>query len=92
MQQFRVVAAWSAVYLALAIFLAHSAYGLYLDLKLGRFVSGQLPPKRDRWDRSRYPREAEDWLVRDERWHASRKWVWLGCILGVNIVYWILKP
>jgi len=55
MQQFRVVAACSAVNLALAIFLAHSAYGLYLDLKLGRFVSGQLPPKRDSWDRSRYP-------------------------------------
>lgn len=86
----RTFLAWTSVYAAFAVFLGYSAYALYLDLKVGEYVRGALPPKSDRWNPAHYKPGVEPWLARYQRWHRWRIAVWLGCLLGANLLYWLL--
>ena len=77
---------------ALLVFLGYAAYGVYLDLKLGRLAGYERVPKADRWNPARYFPGAEPWLERDRRWHRARRWVLLGCVIGGNGLYLLLNP
>jgi hypothetical protein len=86
----RTFLAWASVYAAFAVFLGYSAYDLYLDLKVGEYARGGLPPKSERWNPEHYAAGAEPWLARSRRWHRWRMAVWLGCLAGGNLLYWLL--
>jgi len=81
---------WASVYAAFAIFFGDSAYGLYLDLKVGEYVRGWVPPKSERWNPERYAAGVEPWLARLRRWERRRIAVWLGCLVGGNLLFWLL--
>lgn len=88
----RSLLAWASVYAALAVFLGNAAYGMYLERKVGEFCGNQLPPKPERWNAENYKRGVEPWLARFRRWHRRKTAVWLGCLIGGNLLYWLLKP
>lgn len=88
----RALLASAVPYAALAIFMGHAIYGLYLDLKVGEYRTPEQPPKPERWNARYYAPGAEPWLARWERWHRWKPAVWLGCLAGGNLLYWLLKP
>ena len=90
MPSFRVLAARFVVVAAVGIFVAHSLYGLYLARKLAVLAGPRRRAGAARWDPANYPPEARPWLARDRRWRRSRTWVWLGSILGADVLYYVL--
>ncbi len=88
----RTFLAWTSLYAAFAIFVAHAVYGLYLDSKVGGFRGHEPPPQPERWNPRYYAPGAEPWLARWRRWHRWKTAVWLGSIAGGNLLYWLLKP
>jgi hypothetical protein len=88
----RALLASAVPYAALAIFIGYAAYGVYLDLKVGEYRMREPPPKPERWNARYYAPGAEPWLTRWRRWHRRKAAVWLGCIAGGSLLYWMLKP
>lgn len=88
----RTVLAWASLCAAFAVFAGHTAYGVYLDLKVGEYRMHEPPPKPERWNPRYYTPGAEPWLLRYRRWHRRKTAVWLGSIAGGNLLYWLLKP
>ena len=92
MNTFRNAVAWGSVFVAFGIFGAYCCYGAYLDWKLLPYASGERPPKAHRYNPSHHTLGAEPWLLKNQEWERRFNRVWLGCVLGGNLIYWLAKP
>jgi len=90
--ELRPILASASVYAALAAFLGHAAYGVYLDRKVGEYRLREPPPKRERWNPRYYAPGAEPWLARWRRWHRWKWAAWLGSVAAGNLLHWLLTP
>jgi len=89
----RTNAAWAAVYLTFTVLVVHSFYGNYLIIKIQRSLRhGASPLDPDSWTPEHLKPGKELFLIRFQRWRRSRRWVWIGCIVLGNALYFVLKP
>ncbi|HZH03340.1 MAG TPA: hypothetical protein VEY30_06115 [Myxococcaceae bacterium] len=92
-EELRTGAAWASVYLAGVVFVGHGFYGVYLNWKLYGFRRGaELPRRDDEWTEEHFTAEAGPWLARHRRRRRRDRRVWIGCLVGGNLLYLLLKP
>ena len=92
-EELRTGAAWASVYLAFLVFVGYAFYGVYVDLKLQSFRRGnELPRNPDEWRVEHFKAGAEPWLVRLRRLRKRGNWIWIGSIVGGNLLYFLLMP
>lgn len=79
-------------FLSFAAFVGYGIYGFYLDLRVQRYLIRRPPPGTDALDASNFHPDAAPELAKLLRMRRIDTWVWLGCVVMANVLYFWISP